>query len=283
MDGGRREPIARVAGSRSRPAQIETNWQQIAADAESRPHIEFDLEALGRAGLYSAGNTRLADEYRAIKRPILRKAKERSADEPEDRNNLVMVASALPSEGKTFNSVNIALSLAREKDWNALLVDVDCRNPQLSRLLGATEQPGLLDLLRDPSLSLESHIMATNIKGLFILPLGGVDDHSTELLASERMRNICRKLSAEDGRWLVVFDSSPLLLTTESAVLSSHVGQVICVVNANNTPQSAVLEALSKLDQNSAIGLVLNRVEHGHEALRYGTYQAYGYQDATER
>ena len=272
----RRERIARVAADAGNLDATQTNWKKVIEDAENRAHIEFDLDALGRAGLYSAGNSRLADEYRMIKQPLLKKAAER-IDERDSRNGLIVVASALPGEGKTFTSINLALSLAREKDWNVLLVDVDCRNPQLCRLLGADEQPGLLDLLRDDSLTLESHIMATNIDRLFVLPLGGIDDHSTELLASSRMRALCKKLSSSEGRWLVVFDSSPLLLTTESAVLSSQVGQILVVVQANRTPQSAVLEALDKLDGDRSIGLVLNRADQGGEAIGYGTYQAYGY------
>jgi protein-tyrosine kinase len=274
-----RKPIARVTSAKAQsPAQpSESSWDFLTKEDDSRPRIEFDLEMLGRAGFYSAGNNRLADEYRMIKQPIVRKAGQAANLQDNGRENLLMVTSALPGEGKTFSSVNLALSLAREKDWNILLVDADCRNPQLCRLLGTSDQAGLLDVLRDPSLELESHVMPTNIDSLFVLPVGTVDENSTELLASERMSQLCEQLATSIGRWLVLFDTSPLLLTTESVILSDQVGQIALVVRANKTPQSAVLEAIGKLNQNKAIGLILNRADQGGEALAYGSYQAYGY------
>lgn len=235
--------------------------------------VEFDLAALRRAGLYASGNERLVDEYRIIKRPILKKVRENDESSAQ-RANLLMVASALPGEGKTFTSVNLSMSLASEKDLRVLLVDVDCKNPQLSYLLGIRDEPGLLDLLCDSSMTLDSVALSTNIERLNVLPLGTASDDAAELLASRRMSELCAALAATD-RQIVVFDSSPLLLTTEPVVLSSRVGQVIVVVNAYETAQQAVAEAIDKLDENAAVGLVLNRTSPEESVLRYGGY-AYG-------
>lgn len=265
-----RRPIARVAQRRTAPAgSVSTD----AAVADSRPQetIEFDLNALRNAGLYSAGNQRLADEYRIIKRPIL-KAAQGAIAEGQKRPNLLMVASALPGEGKTFTSVNLSMSLSNEKDWHVLLIDVDCKNPQLSRLLGVADRSGLLDLLRDPTLSLDEVLLATNLNGLQVLPLGTPGEDAAELLASDRMSALCDVLAEQDLKRLVICDSSPLLVTTESIVLSGQVGQVIVVVNAWKTPQQAVQNAVEKLDPTVPIGLVLNRVDESN-ALNYG----YGY------
>lgn len=239
--------------------------------------VEFSISALSEAGLYSDGNSRLADEYRLIKQPIIKKATT-VGEVGNPRGNLIMVASAFGGEGKTFTSVNLSLSLAREKDLQVLLVDVDCKNPQLSRLLGVDEEPGLMDFLKDPSASVESLVMPTNVPSLSVLPIGSRDDHATEYLGSLRMGEFCERFATIGQRQLVVFDSSPLLLTPEASILSDQVGQVLLVVLANMTPRQALMDAIEKIDRNVAVGLVLNRVGHGEDVFRYGNYNQYGHE-----
>lgn len=238
--------------------------------------VEFDIQSLAEAGLYAFGNNQLADQYRMIKQPILRKAAE-TGEGAEPHKNLVMVTSALAGEGKTFTSVNLSLSLASEKDWKVLVVDVDCRNPQLSRLLGVEQEAGLLDYLKDPSIQLESLILPTNIDGLSVLPLGTPDNDATEYLASARMQELCDDLTNNAGGHIVLFDSSPLLLTSESAVLSTQIGQVVMVVQANQTQRQVVVDALEKLDADRSIGMVLNRADQAGDLLNYGSGYGYGY------
>ncbi|MGD8808807.1 MAG: AAA family ATPase [Gammaproteobacteria bacterium] len=252
------------------PAQVADD----SINAAPTSFIEFDLSEFGRAGLYSGNNAQIADQYRMIKRSLLRSAVQ-DRDDPRAHSNLLMVASAFPGEGKTFSSVNLSLSIAKEKDWEVLLVDADCKNPTLSRLLGVDRSRGLIDMLNDPSIPLESVMLGTNIDGLSVLPLGSFDDHSAELLASSQMAEFCNRLSNPAHKRFVIFDSPPLLLTTESVILSGHVGQICIVVRANSTPQRAVVEAVEKLDQDKAIGLILNRADEIVEG-RYGSYGGYG-------
>lgn len=269
---GQQQSIARLAERAAAGAA-----ESVALPDEFAPHkrIEFDLDVLKDAGLYATGNERLADECRLIKQPLLKAALGQGAAELR-RPNLLMIASALPGEGKTFTSVNLSMSFAREKDWSVLLVDVDCRNPQLSRLLGVDGEPGLLDLLRDRSQSLDALILATNIDGLCMLPVGTGGDDAAELLRSARMGAVCDSLSQAARKQLVVFDSSPVLVSSEASILSSQVGQVVFVVLANKTPQQAVVEAVGKVDPAAAMGLVLNGIDQESEAFRYGGYYGYG-------
>ena len=263
-------------------ARVTRNSQFLAASGYDNESIvgkgrivEFSFTALSEAGAYSEGNSVLTDEYRLIKQPLLKKAANTGSPE-NPRGNLVMVASALAGEGKTFSSVNLSLSMAKERDWQVMLVDVDCRNPQLSELLGVSEEPGIMDVLRDPSIELESVVMPTNIEGLSVLPVGNADNHSAEYLASSRMESLCERLTAAAHHQIVVFDSSPLLLTPEPSILSSQVGQVVLVVLANATPQQAVLDAIAKLDADTAIGLILNKADRDEDILKYGSYSIYG-------
>jgi exopolysaccharide/PEP-CTERM locus tyrosine autokinase len=274
-----RESMAAESAAKKEPvARVDTRVT-AGTDRRDRPgshrSIVFDLDALTKAGLLSPANRALAEQYRAVKQPLLRNASQDGARAAHA--NMIMVTSALASEGKTFTCVNLSLSLAMEKDWEVLLLDCDCKNPQLSRLLGVQDEPGLLDLLKDRALRLDSLILSTNVPGLSMLPLGRGDAQAAELLASDRMREICGELATAAPGRLAVFDSSPLLLTSESTILSHHVGQVVVVVHAGKTPQMAVKEAVGKLDTTKPVGLVLNRVSPRAQVASYGGYGYYGH------
>jgi exopolysaccharide/PEP-CTERM locus tyrosine autokinase len=218
---------------------------------------------------------RLADEYRQIKRPVIASAMGRGT-EKLPKGHLVMVASAIPGEGKTFSSINLALSLSLEKDINVLLVDADAPKPHITRTFGLEEEPGLLDVLRDETMRVEDLIVRTDVRGLSILPAGKQSETATELLASERMEQIAAQLGAHDPNRIVLFDSPPLLLTSESRVLANLVGQIVLVVRAGFTTQQMVQEAISFLGEGRAIGLVLNQCEVETKAGYYYGYASPG-------
>jgi protein-tyrosine kinase len=242
--------------------------------------IAIDSAQLRANGLLAPDSEerRLAEQYRTIKRPLLRNAVP-NVQPPVPRGNLVMVASALSGEGKTFTCVNLCLSIARERDWDVVLVDGDCSKPHLTRLFAAENRPGLIDLLRDPALEFDDLVMPTDVPGFSILPAGARDSHASELLASKRMEELCDALASKTTARMIVFDSSPLLLTTEAAELAAHVGQVLVIVHANETPKQAVIAALEKLDESKAIGCVLNQAWGSGKAT--DGYGYYGYDDAT--
>src|SRR5690606_20325175 len=102
----------------------------------------------------------------------------------------IMMASALPGDGKTFTSINLALSMSRERDSSVVLVDADVAKPHISRIFGVDKEPGLLDALTDKSDDLESLILPTDVGGLSILPAGGHRDNAAELFASAAMRQL---------------------------------------------------------------------------------------------
>ncbi len=239
--------------------------------------IAIDAGQLRANGLLAPGveERRLAEQYRAIKRPLLGNA-DPSLHSVLPLGNLLMVASALSGEGKTFTCVNLCLSIARERDWSVVLVDADSSKPHLTRLFSAEREGGFIDLLRDPGLSFEELVMPTDIPGLSLLPAGAHDADASELLASRRMSELCLNLSAADNGRMIVFDSSPLLLTTEAIALASQVGQVLMVVRADSTPQQAVLAALEKLDPAKAINCVLNQTSGTDLSESYGYYGNYG-------
>jgi protein-tyrosine kinase len=270
-----------------RPTSASPATPRLATAVVKEPtyggkRIAVDAAQLRAIGLLAPDTEerRLAEQYRAIKRPLLTNAMA-IAELALFNANLVAVVSALAGEGKTFTCLNLCLSIARERDWSVVLVDADCSKPHLTRMFDAENEPGLIDLLKDPSRTFDSLVLPTDVPGFSLLPAGSHDHHASELLASRRMDEVCAELSGRAGR-MVVFDSSPLLLTSEAPVLASKVGQVVFVVKANQTPQDAVTTALTKIDQTKAIGCVLNQ-SWGAEAVGdgYGYYGNGGAASAT--
>jgi protein-tyrosine kinase len=236
--------------------------------------IKIDQDALRAAGMLPPAHQEqeLAQQYRRIKRPLINGALGRgTARLPQ--GNLLMITSAVPGEGKTFMSLNLAFSMRLEEDITVLLVDGDVVNPRISQILGADKEPGLLDAVKDPNLSIDSLILPTDVPGLAFLPAGRQDANATELLASSRMFEVVSKLGSEDMARIVLFDSAPLLVTTESQALAQFVGQIVLVVRADQTPQRVVFDALQTLAEGKSISLVLNQNLH---RLHSGYYEQYG-------
>ncbi len=235
--------------------------------------VVVDRDRLRSAGLLAPVNQErdLADQYRKIKRPLLDIASGRKAHS-SDLMNLIMVASAVSGDGKTFTCINLALSMAMEKDTSVLLVDTDVAKPDVSRLFGIDKEPGIIDLLVDANCSLEEVTLRTDVPGLHILPAGQRNEHATELFASRRMAVIITQLANEYPERIVIFDSPPLLATSEAHILANLVGQIILVVCADRTPRQAVLESLAGLDDAKAIYLILNQAGSGFGLFDYGRY-----------
>jgi protein-tyrosine kinase len=244
--------------------------------ADGAPVIILDRGTLGGAGLIPPEEEidLLTRQYRKIKHPLVARAMGRGVPR-EPKGYLIMIASAMAGEGKSFTALNLALSLTLEKDVNVLLVDADAPKPQLSQVLGLTNAPGLLDALRDPALDAESLICATNVPSLSFLPAGVGADDATELLSSVRMEHTAALLGQRDNRRIVLFDSPPLLQTTESPALARVAGQIVVVVRAEITPQPVLLDALSTLQGHPGVSLVLNQSRRSGAA----PYYYYGYEN----
>jgi protein-tyrosine kinase len=243
------------------------------AEGEVRSkRVELDLNALAEAGFITpqAQRSQLADEFRVMKRPIIKNARDRRGVRGE-RANLVMVTSAIPSEGKSFVSLNLAMSIALEVDSTALLVDADVANPGLMRLTGVPRaSKGLLDLLTDPDLKLHDVLLRTNVEKLTLLPAGTAHGRATEMLASETMASLLQEMAARHPDRIIVFDSPPLLATTEARALASHMGQIIMIVEADRTTQALVTHALETIESCPVVMMVLNKARRPEIGSYYG-------------
>lgn len=222
--------------------------------------VELDLERMRASGLVTAaaGRTQLVEDFRIIKRPLLQRAF--APRTPGERPaNLIMVTSSVPGEGKTWCSINLAMSIAMELDHTVLLVEADVARPSVLRTLGLPNQRGLMDVLVDARLDVADVMLRTNVDTLSILPAGTATPRATELLASSSMSSLLAEIATRYPDRVVIFDSPPLLLTSEARVLASHMGQIALVVEAEKTTQHAVLEALAQLEGCSNVNLVYNK------------------------
>ena len=240
--------------------------------------VEINIEQLHRLGMVTpdAARTAISEEFRVIKRPLIEAAFGQKA-KGKHHGNLIMVTSSLPGEGKTFCAVNLAISIAMELDHTVLLVDADVARPSVPRYLQFkegedTSKIGLMDILLNNKLDLADAILKTNIDTLSLLPAGKSHPRATELLASQSMSALLDEIANRYPDRIVIFDSPPLLLTSESRVLASQMGQIVLVVEAESTTQNAVKEVLRQLKSCSNINLIYNKAKTLSNGDYYGQY-----------
>lgn len=275
-------PAVSVEAPKASPAKPLAS--QVASEpAPSSRKIDIDLERLHGLGFVTPNHPRsgIAEEYRVIKRPLLKNATRNEAAQVAD-GNLIMVTSALPGEGKSFTALNLAISMAMELDHTVLLVDADVSKPSVLRTLGLPPEKGLMDVLIDSSIQLPDVLLRTNIDKLSILPAGNTSHRATEVLASEGMNRLLEEMATRYSDRIIVFDSPPLLVTTEARALATHMGQIVLVVEAEKTSHGAARQAASMIESCPIKMTLLNKCSHQGAAGYYGYGYGYGYGYADE-
>ncbi len=277
---------ARAAGPAVRPmsfAETQTGPRSIgapsaspspsgaAADATSRPasaHVagrgprrgEIDFARLASRGYVTPDGSQslIAEEFRLVKRQLLANVAARGPGATKNAN-LILVGSAMPAEGKTFCAINLALSIAAERDLTVLIVDADVSKPEVVTRLGLEGGPGLTDVVADRALDVGDCLIRTNIPNLTVLPAGRPHGLTTELFASDRMRDLMEQIARRYNDRVVIFDSPPALVSSAASVLASQVGQVVFVVAAEMTKESELREGLALMSGCPNVQLLLNR------------------------
>ncbi len=268
-----RKPIGRLVRPRQDPAAADTPTEGSAVPCRGDLTVHVDIPALRDAGLMAPRDEerQIAAEYRMIKRPLLVGM---TGENQLQHGNIVVVTSALPGEGKTFTTINLALSLALERDREVVLVDGDVAKAHITRLFGLDGERGFLDL-GTAGCSFGETILKTDYPSLYVVPAGNKNAEATEILRSERMASLLASLAA-DPRRIVLIDSPPMLVTSEAGVVTSLAGQVVLVVKAAETPQDAVVRAIETIAEDIPVALVLNQAD-AVQAHGYGYYGRYSY------
>lgn len=271
---GRPSPASPDAVVRKAGQSTSIGSERLLQAGVTSKSVQLNADTMALARVYPSGTgpAEQASQFRMIKRPLIKNVSDlQSAGQP--RSNLIMVTSALSGEGKSFTAANLALSMVTELDHTVLLVDADVARPSLARMFGFEPELGLLDVLED-KVGLQDVLLTTNIDKLSVLPSGAPRPRATELLASDTMRSLLDEMASRYPDRIIVFDSPPLLLTTEASVLASHMGQIVMVVRAESTPQTAVQQALASIASHPVRLMVLNQV---HQKMMSGTGYGYGY------
>ena len=260
--------------------------ESLPGVCELPPDIILPIAQLEGMGFVSPEKPRstIAEEYRTIKRPLLKNIDGNVADQAENAN-LIMVTSSFEGEGKTFSAINLMLSISLEKDKTVLFVDADIAKSSAGRLLGIPDDKlGLVDLLERDDLGVEDVLLRTNLPNVRIIPAGIPHERSTELLASERMHLLMAELSLRYPDRVIIFDSPPFLQTSEATVLASFMGQVMFVVEAEKTSPELVKQAISQISDDKIIGLVLNKArKYPWDQYTHGYGYGYGYGYGSDR
>jgi protein-tyrosine kinase len=263
-----------TAAQHAAPSMLDlTKARREPTLSQVSPQGMINLARLKQAGMITPDGERstIAEEYRQIKRPLIMNAFNEGVAQVKN-GNLIMVTSSLPGEGKSFSSVNLAMSIAMEMDHTVLLVDADVAKPSVPGLLGLKADRGLMDLLLDDSLQLSDVLIKTNVEKLTLLPAGRGHRYSTELLASVAMRRLIEEMGQRYSDRIIIFDSPPLLATSEARVLASYMGQIVVVVEAQKTTHEALREALKHLEHCEIVGMLLNKGNYMPGNNYYGSY-----------
>ena len=177
----------------------------------------------------------------------------------EYRWNTILVTSPNPGEGKTTTAINLGLSLARDPQSTALVVDVNLRSPKVHAYLDLDCPQGLTDYLTDGA-QLPDLLVCPDEKDFVVLPAGRALQDPTDTLGSERMKSLMREMKPRYPDRYIIFDCPHLVGMPESLMLTSQVDAVLLVVEASRTSRDDVQNAFSVLEGCNVLGLVMNKL-----------------------
>ncbi|WP_445426538.1 XrtA-associated tyrosine autokinase [Alishewanella sp. HL-SH06] len=267
-----------VVEDERQPSSVFSEDENKKADIinEERNVTELDLQRLESQGFVSLSKQRrlINEEYRVIKRKLINNAFGVLSSTLQNPN-LILVSSSRPGEGKTFSSINLALSIALEQDKTVLLVDADVLRPKVAKTLGVEYPIGLTDYLLSNEVSVSDIILNTNVPRLKLITAGSPHHLSTELLASDRMLKLAEEFANRYPDRLVIFDAPPLLGVNETSVLAAMCGQAVLVVEENKTRLAEIEQSVSLLPKDIAVGFLINKA-HRNQGKGYGYGYYYG-------
>lgn len=245
------------------PAEMKprTGWVSPRYTVSRRVTLDPGVLAANRCILNLAPDSLEVDAYRVLRTKILQKCKEKGG-------NTIMVTSAVPGEGKTLNSINIAVTLAKDFQQTVLLVDCDLRRQSIHKYFGYASDKGLIDyLLNDTPVS---ELMTwPGIEKLTVLSGGRPISGSSELLGSRRMKELVDDMKSRYPDRYIIFDVPPLLAGADALAFVPFVDHVVVVVREGETPARSINQAMKMIPPEKVLGLVLNGQKTLSHLVRY--------------
>lgn len=189
----------------------------------------------------------------------------------DGRLRSLVITSALPNEGKTMVSVNLALTMAESQ--RVVLIDADLRNPSVGDLLGLEGSVGLSTVLSG-QISAADAIQGWGRGRLDVITAGQIPPNPSELLGSQAMAKLLESLLGEGGYDIVLLDTAPILPVSDSTVLSKFADGAIVVASAKVATRHQLGQALRAFSRSGAriLGVVLNQTHETHDGYYYGSY-----------
>lgn len=251
--------------------------QAYAPQAAPQPFHRINHQKLSLEGFATPGSGPSAqvEEFRLAKRQLLEQSNDLRRQGAGLEAQTILVTSALPGEGKTFCAINLALSIAAEKDSEVVLVDLDLARSSVLSTLGLPSGPGLVDAIADPRYNVRDFVMQTDVQGLSVLSGGRPTSSDAEYLASARARAVLEQLVEGHPNRIVLFDTPPVLAASIAVEVAKFSGQAILVVKAEETAGSAVQDAAGLLSGCPNVQALLNGTQYSPSGRRFGTYHNY--------
>lgn len=224
---------------------------QVAEVDEGRKHVFTNEEVV----MMSDPRGRVAEQYRTLRNSIV-------ALNPENAPRTVVLTSALPSEGKTVSTVNLAFALAEMPNLRVLIVDSNLHSPRIEDCVGLPRRQGLTELLSG-RLSLDQAIRALPLPNVSLLGAGAPPKNPSELLASDRMRMLLSQLKQRFN--YVLIDTPEAIAISDASLLGAIVDGIVLVVKLSSTPRSYVEQANTMLENlgGNVLGTCVTGVMNG--------------------
>jgi receptor protein-tyrosine kinase len=282
--------LSRTKIKRKTSAYVRTPWTDLGAKirgerSEKAGALALDFDRLAKLGFITPSTIELdlARDFSMVKRRLFRRLSFFGPGTGDGgagghrRCPIVLVTSGNPGEGKTFSSINFALSLSIEEQLNILLIDSDLASPSVTQVIGFPyRKRGLFECLVDRSTEIDDVLLTFEQLPLAVMPAGEATRAPSSLLGGAPLADLLRRIAGLDRYDMIVMDGPPLLATTEAAVLAPHADEIVLVIGAGEAT-SAQLEASLELLGVSAekVSLLLNRaVISERRASLYGYDQA---------
>ena len=241
------ESIVRYIEDDNYVAPTEENQasHQLDINSSKPTRIHYSLVTLGKPKSFEA------EQFKILRANLLFP---KSGKPPKT----ILLTSAVPGEGKTFTAMNLAVSLAQNINSYVLLVDADIRKPEVHKRFGFGDNIyGLSDFLTQ-DMPLHSLLMKTPLSNLTILPGGQATINPSELISSEKMKQLLNELSSRYSDRYVIIDAPPPKLAAETYALARFVEHIIPVVRSGRSNRELVDEMMNLLGREKIQGVVLN-------------------------
>jgi protein-tyrosine kinase len=265
-----RTDASRIQSSSDRravPSTMVDDSDQDSVEEPRRRTIEQNASADEKLVLTPGADQQSIEQYRRL-------AARLHLAQVENGIKVVMVASALPGEGKTLTAANLALTLSESYRRQVLLIDGDLRRPWIHELLRLPNVSGLNDRLKSPGRKVP---LIRWSECLTVITAGRPDADPMSVLSSDQMSKIVAE-AAKKFDWVVI-DTPPIGLLSDAHLLASLAETVLLVVEANRTPHADIQRAVQAIGRERIFGIVLNRARAQKQLPYYSAYAVGSRQD----